>query len=57
MDNDHSRLVVIGKHKTNSFEQEKSSLAKSEEGCSYIFLLDLYKIIVLESTAIFISII
>ena len=57
MDNDHSRLVVIGKHKTNSFEQEKSSLAKSKEGYFYIFLLDLYKITVLESTVIFLSII
>ena len=49
MDNVRGKLVVTGKYKTNSFGQEKFSLAKSEEGCSYIFLLDLYKDIVLKS--------
>ena len=32
VDNDHSRLVVTGKHKSNNSEQEKFSLVKSEEG-------------------------
>ena len=31
VDNDHSRLVVTGKHKSNSSEQEKFSLVKFEE--------------------------
>ena len=57
MDGSHSRLIIVGNNKSNSFEQEKSSLAKSKEGYFYIFLLDLYKITVLESTVIFLSII
>ena len=32
VDNDHSRLVITGKNKANSFEQGKFSSAKSEEG-------------------------
>ena len=32
VDNDHNRLVIIGKNEINSFEQEKFSLIKSEEG-------------------------
>ena len=32
MDNDYSMLVIAGKNKTNSFEQEKFSSVKSEEG-------------------------
>ena len=32
MDNDHSKLVIARMNKTNSFEQEKFSLVKSEEG-------------------------
>ena len=32
VDNDHNRLVIIGKNETNSFEQEKFSSIKSEEG-------------------------
>ena len=39
MDNDHNKLVITGKNKVNSFEQEKFSSAKSEEGFFlYIFL-------------------
>ena len=39
MDNDHSRLVIIGKSKTNIFVQEKFSSVKIEEGLFlYIFL-------------------
>ena len=53
MSNDHNRIVVIRKYKTNSFGQGKSSSVKFEEGCSYIFLLDLTKIIVLECTMVF----
>ena len=45
MDNDHNRLVIIGKSKTNSFEQEKFSLVKSEEGLFlYIFLILIQKL-------------
>ena len=45
IDNDHSRLVIIGKSKTNSFEQEKFSLVKSEEGLFlYIFLILIQKL-------------
>ena len=45
MDNDHMRLVNIGKCKTNSFEQEKFSLVKSEEGLFlYIFLILIQKL-------------
>ena len=32
VDSDHNRLVITGKNKTNSFEQEKLSSAKSKEG-------------------------
>ena len=32
MDNDHSKLVIARKNKTNSFEQEKFSSVKSKEG-------------------------
>ena len=32
VDNDHSRLVITGKNKANSFEQEKFSSAKSKKG-------------------------
>ena len=32
MDKDHDRLVNNGKNKTNSFEQEKFSSVKFEEG-------------------------
>ena len=32
VDNDHNKLVIIGKNETNSFEQEKFSSIKSEEG-------------------------
>ena len=31
MDNDHSKLVIARKNKTNSFEQEKFSSIKSKE--------------------------
>ena len=32
VNNDHNRLVIIGKNETNSYEQKKFSSAKSEEG-------------------------
>ena len=32
MDNDYSMLVIAGKNKTNSFEQEKFSSIRFEEG-------------------------
>ena len=32
MDSDHNRLVIIEKNKTNSFEQEKFSSIRFEEG-------------------------
>ena len=32
VDNDHNKLVIIGKNETNSFEQENFSSIKSEEG-------------------------
>ena len=32
VDSDHNRLVITGKNKTNSFEQEKFSSVRSEEG-------------------------
>ena len=37
MDNDYSMLVIAGKNKTNSFEQEKFSSVKSEEDL-FIFI-------------------
>ena len=55
--NDHSRIIVIKKHKTDSFGQEKSSSAKSKEGCSYISLLNFTKITVLECTMLLLQII
>ena len=51
--NDHNRIVVIRKHKTNSFGQGKSFLTKSEEGCSHISLLNLIKITILECTVFY----
>ena len=32
MGNNHNRLIITGKNKTNRFEQEKLSSVKSEEG-------------------------
>ena len=32
VDNDHNRLVIIGKNETNNFEKEKFSSVKSKEG-------------------------
>ena len=61
VDNNHNRLVVIGKHKQIVWTR-KVFLGQVRKRLFlyiyiYIFLLDLYKIIVLEHTVIFLQII
>ena len=53
MDSGHGRLVMVGKSRTNSLSKKSSPQSSSRMICSYIFLLDLYKIIVLKYTVIF----
>ena len=63
VDNNHNRLIVIGKHKQIVWTrkvflgQVRKRLFLYIYIYIYIFLLDLYKIIVLEHTVIFLQII
>ena len=44
---------MVGKNTTNSLSKKSSPRSNPRMICSYIFLSDLYKIIVLECTLIF----
>ena len=59
VDNSHNRLVVTGKHKQIVWTRKVflGQVRKRLFLYIYIFLLDLYKLIVLEHTVIFLQII